>query len=437
MLSTVALIIALHMQTSARVYARFTLPLNLITLVLVAIPCVTVVYNYASTSPFVPTLAESRTATTLEAPGAKASESPTLPDIYYIIPDGYPSDAWLQNAMNYDNSAFTQALKDSGFEVASHAQSNYGATLLSLASILNMRFYDENPSPFGDLDYLRLAIADSLAARQLQQLGYTYVQMLSGYLIPSPIADINRDFSVQGPIDIFVDRNDLSRAILKSPVGRAQPLGHFYKQSFLSLYLDTTMLGSLELDLEIVLRKDDLVMYGLFAPERFLATIDEIESVVSMPEATFTIIHLMKPHGPTVFDETGATIQATWKPNHQEYFAEFSFVNSKFLQLIHTILDRSDSAPVIIFQGDHGSTYGNVWTSGKRTTHFDTYAAYYFPAQFSVDIPQPFTLINSFPMILNALFGTEYEFQDDRLIKLLRGYSAPFEQQDVNAEFSH
>ena len=43
--------------------------------------------------------------------------------------------------------------------------------------------------------------------------------------------------------------------------------------------------------------------------QRFLATIDEVESIVSMPEATFAIIHLMKPHRPTVFHERGKLIK--------------------------------------------------------------------------------------------------------------------------------
>ena len=63
--------------------------------------------------------------------------------------------------MNYDNSRFTQALVDRGFTVVPHAQSNYAATLLSLASVLNMQHYSSNPSPLGDLDHLRLSIADS------------------------------------------------------------------------------------------------------------------------------------------------------------------------------------------------------------------------------------------------------------------------------------
>ena len=38
-----------------------------------------------------------------------------MPDIYFIVPDGYPSDAWLQSKMNFDNSAFTEALQGARF----------------------------------------------------------------------------------------------------------------------------------------------------------------------------------------------------------------------------------------------------------------------------------------------------------------------------------
>ena len=90
--------------------------------------------------------------------------------------------------MNYDNSKFTEALNNRGFVVAHHAQANYASdTLSSLASTLNMRHYSSNPTPFFDLDLdLRLSIADSIVARQLKELGYSYIQLLSGYLIHSP-----------------------------------------------------------------------------------------------------------------------------------------------------------------------------------------------------------------------------------------------------------
>ena len=94
-----------------------------------------------------------------ETPVQRLTDSASRPDIYYIIPDGYPSDSWLLDAMNYDNSEFTKALEERGFTVVKHTQSNYGATLVSLASILNMQYFDSNPSPYTDLDYLRMSIA--------------------------------------------------------------------------------------------------------------------------------------------------------------------------------------------------------------------------------------------------------------------------------------
>ena len=156
-----------------------------------------------------------------------------------------------------------------------------------------------------------------------------------------------------------------------------------------------------------------------------------------MPEATFTVVHLMKPHGPTSFDGTGNTIDKNSNPSHEEYFAEFGFTNSKFLQMIDTILEGSLHQPIIIFQADHGSIYGRVWTDDGRLTHFDIYAAHYLPNGISISYPQPFTTVNTFPLIFNEVFETDYPLQDDRLFDIPRGYKAPFEQVDVTDGFIH
>ena len=58
-----------------------------------------------------------------------------------------------------------------------------------------MRYFEDNPSNFSNHDYLRLSIAASTVARKLQRTGYTYVQFVSLVFSPSPIADINRDFT--------------------------------------------------------------------------------------------------------------------------------------------------------------------------------------------------------------------------------------------------
>ena len=93
--------------------------------------------------------------------------------------------------------------------------------------------------------------------------------------------------------------------------------------------------------------------------------------------------------------------------------------------------------PIIIFQADHGTFFGRVWTDDRWLTLFESYAAYKIPDSYSVVFPKPFTLINTFPLILNEVFGTEYEFREDLLFEPTIGYNAPFEQVDVTGAFVH
>lgn len=137
-------------------YWRVTPTFNLISLALLLIPCTKIISSHVTQSISLQSALafEPVNASTRATP--KVHDSSTHPDIYYIIPDGYPSDSWLLEAMNYDNSAFTKALRDRGFIVVDHAQSNYALTLLSLASTVNMQHYGRNRSSFVDLDYLRI-----------------------------------------------------------------------------------------------------------------------------------------------------------------------------------------------------------------------------------------------------------------------------------------
>ena len=105
--------------------------------------------------------------------------------------------------------------------------------------------------------------------------------------------------------------------------------------------------------------------------------------------------------------------------------------------MIDTILENSQNPPIIIFQADHGSTHGKPLTAERRLVHFDSYAAYYLPDGYALDFPEPYTFINTFPLVMNEVFGTDYPLQEDRLFELLKGYAAPFEQEDVTEEFLH
>ena len=197
------------------VYARLTAPFNIAGGVLMAMQIVATFASLMTTRGSAEAISNYAIQQASQTRVAKIEDSAAHPDIYYIIPDGYPSDAWLLSAINYDNTAFTAALEERGFVVVDSAKSNYGKTLLSLASALNMRYFTSNPSILTDLDYLRLAIANSETARFLLQKGYMYINMLSGYLIPSQIADINLDFSPAGLLSWMYRHRDTARALLE------------------------------------------------------------------------------------------------------------------------------------------------------------------------------------------------------------------------------
>ena len=260
-----------------------------------------------------------------------------------------------------------------------------------------------------------------------------YIQLLSGWLLPSPVADINRAFTPAGPVDIEVDQAGTVKALAKDSedwIGQDCELGHFYKPSFLALYIDTTLLRIVKSRWAELQHADDIMPYSPWDPHLFLDTLDDVKTIPSMPAATFTIFHLINPHLPVNFNERGEIVGRVWTPSNDEYIAEFGFLNSKFLQMIDTILIESQNPPVFIFQADHGSTLGRNRNALGDLTHFNSYAAYYLPEPLSLDFPQPFTLINTFPLVFNEIFGTQVELQDNRLIQLIPEQS-PIEHIDV------
>ena len=438
-LIVMAIVVAeLRKLRSERFFEQITLPLNLVSLALILLQIAALYPHFAVTSSSQLSMRNGEAASAGATPRPKIHDSQERPDVYYIIPDAYPNDDWLLSAMGYDNSKFTEALKARGFEVVPHAQTNYPSTLVSVASTLNIRHFSTNPTELIDVDFLRHWIANSEVALYFLQLGYTYVQLLSGYLIPSPIADINRDFTPGGPVDIRIDANDLPIDLNDyAPNSRSSAdLRRFYQRSFVRLYFETALLKPIADQLYRLLQRDQSISYDIFAPERFLETIEELQSIVELPEATFTLVHLLKPHSPTVFDRHGNVTGRIEFPSRREHFDELEFVNSKFIEMVDIILEGSRHQPVIIFQADHGSYFGRLRSNEGRKIYFDVYSAYAVPDQYSLDIPRPHTNINTFPLILNSVFDAGLNFQDNRLIELFAGAENFTAQQDVTDEFA-
>ena len=109
----------------------------------------------------------------------------TLPDIYWVLPDGYGRADILREIYDYDNGPFLRALQAKGFFVATRATCNYSTTALSVASILNGDYVGKLVS--GDLDsfadwrIVRALVSNNRLGRFLKRQGYTTYSVSNQY----------------------------------------------------------------------------------------------------------------------------------------------------------------------------------------------------------------------------------------------------------------
>ncbi len=249
------------------------------------------------------------------------------------------------------------------------------------------------------------------------------MQLRTGSIGPSPIADINKQFTKQGYIDLRHANFEQSLHLLLDA-----------EEGFAALYIDTTLLRTVKSQLSKLARlapAADVEEPGFSDSIRFLSSLAELEGIAQMPEATFTIVHLEKPHRPVHFNREGEFIGEFHRPSPEQYFDELHFINQRMLATITRLIAAAPHETVIILQADHGSTYGTFAHKNRDNTYFHIYAAYYLPPGFELEFPKPFTLINSFPVLLNALFDADFALQEDKFFTLQTGYDDPLNQHDV------
>jgi hypothetical protein len=361
----------------------------------------------------------------IQPPDSEAFEHPRLddstqrPDIYYIILDAYSSNRHLLRDFGYDNSDFTDALEERGFFVAYDSKTSYGLTVVSLASSLNMRYIDESDAEAGartrsGVHYYRTLVADNAVALELQTRGYTYIDMLSGFAVPSTIADVNIDFYASGPEYYYgVEGQQQARSA---------------KRGFVPLILNATIFPNFSDSQDVMQPLLINTSYNFLAPQRALMTWDEAEKIPEMSEATFTFIHIIKPHGPTSFDRNGNIIDPEHPPDTalHPFFEQLQFINARTLEMIDTILEKSSTPPIIIIQGDHGSRLGSVQSLDGKRTNFEILNGYYLPGQPDCITDPAIIPINSFRQVLNCYFGTDYPLLEEHHFAMPKNYADVF-----------
>jgi hypothetical protein len=344
-----------------------------------------------------------------------AAESPQSPDIYYIIADAYARADALQAYYGFDNREFLDWLEQRGFYIAGDSWSNYQSTYLSLASSLNMRLLDDvfaqlqaQAPDAREIDrtaFYRLIQSPEIA-RRLQARGYRYAQVLThwGGTDRSAAADLHYRFA---------------------PFLGGEFSGTLAGMTLLRAFLPTV---------------DQL--------HRFVA--ETVPRIAEVPGPTFAFVHLLLPHNPYVFDRQGRVIAAsplTLSMNLQEsawaqrepYVEQLHYTNVLLRGMIEGILARSKVPPIIVLQGDHGSSWSGFQPQ-RRGLGIDPRErlailnAYLVPPAVRAQLRPDITPVNSFRTVLSAQFGEDLPPLPDRSYFAVHAGEDPYVLRDVTAE---
>lgn len=336
---------------------------------------------------------------------AAGSDTRDNPDIYLIVLDGYGRSDVLLDIYGYDNSEFIDGLRDRGFFIATEARSNYPQTGLSLASSLNMSYLDflsEHPgSTSADRTPLARLIRWSLLREFLEGRGYAIVGLSTGYRVTELE---NADVYFRAPIDALTT---LERLLLE------------------------TSGAAIVQDLLVALGRPPLLPGYQAHRERVLYEFEALKSAASLPGPKFVMAHFLVPHPPYVFDKDGtepthrypftlmdgSAFLGTQAEYLRGYRGQITFVDHVVLDVLSSILNSSESPPVIVLMGDHGPGSRLVWDSAEQTDLHERTAilnAYLLPGVPHEVLHAAMTPVNSFRLVLDSYFGTRLGLLPDQ-----------------------
>ena len=372
--------------------------LNLLAIFLIAVVGLQIAYHVVSNigagGPAAEMLA------TDNAPPVTLEDGRELPNIYYIVMDGYARNDVLKEWYGYDNQPFLDYLAAKKFFIANKAKSNYCQTGLSLSSTLNMG-YLTNVSEKDKHTNTRVPLIKSFYAnavcRKLRKLGYQIVCYSSGYYMTAEI---------EGAI-----------------YPKAELLDEFQRG-----LLETTPLAS-----ETKGSRDGRNPFEAHR-RRILYTLDHLGDVYDPDRPVFVFAHVVSPHPPFVFDASGnpkevitpfqhsdgsdwfASGEGTVRDYRERYVDQLKFMNTKLERAIDTILARSTRPTIIILQGDHGPGSMLDWESTVNTNmteRLSILSAYYFPDANYDLLHEKITPVNTFRIIFRQYFGENIDLLED------------------------
>ncbi|MBA3346660.1 MAG: hypothetical protein H0T44_15395 [Gemmatimonadales bacterium] len=320
--------------------------------------------------------------------GPAPTSTGSRPDIYLIVLDEYANSGELRERFGYDNTAFEDSLGRLGFVIPRSVRSNYAHTLLSIPSLLNASHLTDLTGELGaaatDPTVPNHLAEYNRSMRFLNARGYSirfFPSLWWGATRRSELADVEYQ-----PWRGFSLTRALSRSELRRTVRRLTAL--------------SLLPGHSAADAEYVRQ-----------------TFAGLAGVPSVEAPTFTFAHVLSPHAPYVLDGDCQATELTRRRGAAQagaYLDQLRCVNRLVLNLVTTLLTRSKEPPVILLQGDHGTSTLRYFSAPSAELippdaareRLGAFGAYYLPGA-GATLPDTVTVVNVMGHVLRGYFGAE------------------------------
>lgn len=323
----------------------------------------------------------------LQPTGNNFCDTCARPDIYYIVFDAYTSSETLRSEFRYDNSSVETYLRSKNFFIAKQSRSNYNLTPFSIASTLNGAY-------LSDLDVNQDFYINEYLPGIPRVFHNSLVSLLrtKGYEIYNhSIFDFKKSPSTLPPFDLWKTKDLFKRhnlfAKLNADIG-------WHLARFFSFTNNETI--------DYASRRDSQL-------EIVIESIAKT-TVTQTRKPKFVYGHLMIPHHPYTFDSSGNKIPQTASDRTIEqaklaYVNQLVYSNRVLKNLVEKIMENIKRPTVIVLQGDHGFRFK---AAEKKHLEFANLNAYYFSNNDYRSLYDSISNVNTFRVVLNSYFHTNY-----------------------------
>ena len=356
------------------------------------------------------------------SPAISQTASNSTPDVYYFLLDGY-SRVDSMRYFNVDNQPFLDKLTQMGFVIPRCGQSNYTNTDTSMAANLNMDYLDKLGISYDwianhDPEHLLTPlITSSLVREKFQALGYTFISFKTPFLfLDMPDSDIYMDAETANNPGEKIETLNFQQMFIDTTMARV-----------LVEWLEYNPANSAKVPAFVVWLVSPSSLNPDSSPEagrnyreyqNLLFQLQSLNNIPDIPGKKFTYAHILVTHQPFVFTQTGEFRMQAGDTN-TGYHDQVLYLNTRLIEIIQNILNKSKVPPVIILQSDHAF--------GQGAPKVKNFQAYYFPGSGKAMVYPSMTSVNTFRIVFDAYFGEHLPMLPDQSLLVDAKYPGGYE----------